>query len=706
MNSNHPIRHILAVESGTWKKNFFLDKNTYSIGRNSTNSFIINHRVISRNHASLIKVTYFSQKDSHQSESIFWLVDGDLKGNRSTNGIYVNGKQCFSHLLKPGDIVFFGGIEVKAKYDIVNLETKTFFSFNSQEQISIFNEEMSEFESTDLSLPVIENKDLEKFELISEGILIIDLDTQQVLMANSTYSNIVDYPFSDIISLKVEDLFVIHKDVISHDFNVIKNYHISSIRESIHRKKDNSLVSVLVKYTPIIYNKKRCLFVSVQDINELKKIEDIIRFQTNHDPLTNLPNKRLFMEQLSLSLGHNHIKQEELAIIKLRLNYWREISSFLNIDPENKFLHNLIKQIKNTLSAGDTIAKWSDDEYIIMIEEAKNHDKIDRVIKNILANINKVWTIEDKCFLITLNFGISIHPQDGKNIQELLDNASKALRLSYIKSINSYQYYNSELIEPQKSLENLVFQAIKAKSLSVKYDPIVNTQNQEFFNLNSRISLKDNEEEALTDISILTTASSMGLTPNLIHWWLESINQDIKLWEETGIIIPKISVKILLSSLGDSEFVKYLVEIIKEKNIINLELDIICDRSIFDLKLIEENLVKLNEIGVSFALFDFDVTKFSDLDNNKVKFSTLKISDSLTSNLEDNSPKRPLIYSIISLANALNVKVIAEGISTETQRDILVNLGCEEMQGILFTPSLSAEKIITFCPSLPFEVIS
>ncbi|MGI0479862.1 EAL domain-containing protein [Geminocystis sp. CENA526] len=704
MKSNNSIRHILAVESGTWKKNFFLDKNTYSIGRNSTNSLIINHRVISRNHASLIKVIYTSPKDN-EKENIFWIVDGDLKGNRSTNGIYVNGKQCFCHRLQPGDIIFIGGVEVKAKYDIVDLENKTFFSANPDKQVSIINAEINDSESTNLILPVIENKDLEKFELVSEGILIIDLETNKILTANSSYTELIDYSFPELISSTIDDLFVLEKDIILHDMEMIKNYNIWVTKESIHKQKNGNLVNVLVNYSAVIYNHKKCLFVSVQNINDLKKIEDAIRFQTNHDSLTNLPNKKLFNEQLALSLGHNKIKEDNLAILKLRLNRWKYIVSLLDNDGETQLLQTIVKQIKNTLLAGDSIAKWSDDEYVIMIEEAKNNDKIDRVINEIFNNLNKTWNIGDKSFLVTGNFGISIHPQDGNDIETLLQKASLALESSYHQSNQNYQYYNSSLVQENKILDTLIFDAVKNNNILIKYHPIVNVNNQESFVLNSSMFLENNGEENLTDIKILTIASSLGLTSNLIYGWLKTIAQDIKQWEKNGIVIPTISIKILISSLIDSQFVDALVKFIVENNLMNLQLDIVCDRDISDIKLIEDNLVKFKEIGILFALFDFDVVKLHEIDNSKVKFTTLKISESLTKDLEDNSPKRPLIYSIISLANGLNVKVIAEGIKTETQKDILVNLGCEEMQGEFFSPPLLAEEMTNFYPSLPFESV-
>ncbi|NCQ42007.1 MAG: FHA domain-containing protein, partial [Cyanobacteria bacterium] len=307
--NNNSIRHILSLESGPWKKTFFLDKNIYSIGRNSSNSLAIHHRVISRNHASLIKVTYGNFNHEFQCQSIFWIIDGDLKGNKSTNGIYVNGKQCNFHQLQPGDLIFLGGIEVKAKYDIVDLQTRTFFSLSSESKNSLIN-----FENLDnkQSLAIIKDEDVKLFELMGEGVLIIDIKTRQILNANSKYCQLVNYSFEEITTLSIDDLFVVEKSIFDHDLDILENYNISTMRESINKRKDKSFVNVLLNYTPINFQNRKCILVTIQDINELKKVEEVIRYQTTHDSLTNLPNKKLFREQLLLSLGHNLIKQENL----------------------------------------------------------------------------------------------------------------------------------------------------------------------------------------------------------------------------------------------------------------------------------------------------------------------------------------------------------------------------------------------------------
>lgn len=707
MNSNNnSIRHILALESGLWKKTFFLDKNTYSIGRNSTNSLVIHHRVISRNHANLVRVNYTNMKTKNDSHSIFWIVDGDLKGNKSTNGIYINGKQYFCHQLQPGDIIFLGGVEVKAKYDIVDLQSKTFFSLSSSNKFSLVTYDNNNDDS-DFVLPNIDNNDLQNFELISQGVFIIDLETQQILAANSFYCNLVHYSSSEIINLTLDDLCMLEKDIINNDLEIMKSYNISSNKDSIHRTKDKKLIAVSVNYTPVNFQDKRCLLVSVQNINEFKKIEEIIRYQSTHDSIANLPNKKLFMEQLFLSLSHNKNQEEYLGIIKLRFNNWQNIIYKLNLDNENKLINHLVKLIKNSLWAGDVIAKFSDDEYVIMVEEVKNNNRVNTIIESILSIFTKPLIINKNSFLISVNFGVSIYPQDGDKITDLLSKSTIALESSYTKSVNSYQYYNSSIankfIDRNNDLYRLVFSAINEEKLIIKYNLMVNIKTNEISGLNSQLCFQDNETLNISELDILKTALEIGYSKHLIDWWGQKISKDIDLWKENEITINKVSLKILASYLIDNNIMNSLICLINEHNLFNLELEIIFNDSTIDLKILTENLATLISLPINLTLFNFEISYLGEIDNNKVKFTNLKISESMTEKLENNSNKVSLISGMINLAKSLNLTVAAEGINTEIEKNILLDLGCEEMQGLLISPPLLSENITDFWQTLFFK---
>jgi diguanylate cyclase (GGDEF)-like protein/PAS domain S-box-containing protein len=211
---NNAVHHILAIELNGLRKNIFLRKNTYSIGRNSTNSIVIHHKLVSRNHATLLKVTYQTKQNN---QDIFWIVDGDLQGNRSTNGIFVNGKRCLSSELKPGDIILFGGIEVKAKYNIANINSQ-FFLNNKKEQINQNN-----LEKFTKSQPI----------LVSKKEINIEPLTEEFIARINSIKESLSYPIVDInLEGKITKLNSEAKEICS-DLN---SYHSINIEHPIINK--------------------------------------------------------------------------------------------------------------------------------------------------------------------------------------------------------------------------------------------------------------------------------------------------------------------------------------------------------------------------------------------------------------------------------------------------------------------------------------
>jgi len=284
-----------------------------------------------------------------------------------------------------------------------------------------------------------------------------------------------------------------------------------------------------------------------------------------------------------------------------------------------------------------------------------------------------------------------------------------ALTKSYDKSFNTYQYYSreisSQLMDKKYDFQTLIFKAITEEKFIVKYNPIINVKTNQISGFNSKLF---SEEIDLTENEIITLASEIGYTDNLIRLWLEKISQDISFFQENSLPVNKVSLKILLSSLSNIDTVNLLIEIITnpEKNLVNIELEIIIDNYLFDIKIVEENLNKLINISVALSLSNLDINNLITLSHQKVKFTTIKISAFMINELENNSKNLSLIASIINLAKSCKLNLIAEGITTEKQKDILLDLDCQEMEGIFFTPPLLPENIKDFLESNSLSFMS
>lgn len=700
MNHNQQIRHILALECGAWKNTFFLDKNTHSLGRNSTNSLFCYHRVISRNHANFIRVDYQDLVNKSKSKSTFWLIDGDLTGKKSTNGIYVNGKKCLSHLLKPGDLIFFGGIDVKAKYDILDLQSHNFYSNSATQAQSSLSLDSFAHKLED-SLPIqLDASQLNNFELISDTILLVDYATKTIIYANSSASSLLGYSLAEIQGLKITDIDKVEPSIITHELESLQNHSLSSQRESAYETKEQKMINVLVRTMAVNYEDKECSFIEIKNISNSKKIEDILRYQNNHYALTNFSNQQLFRKQLSYCLGYKKNQETQLAIVKLRLNYREEKPGENNFILHKKIEKKLITHIKKQLPIMDSVAQIAPHEYCIMLEEVKNKARIELLIEQILESIKQPIIIENQSFLLTANMGICIYPQDAQAIDELLQKSSLALEASYDKSLNNYQYYKSDFLQQKNKKyeeEKILSEILDRKSIHIKYQPVINVNDQQIFGLISESLEIPDIIPSGSLVDYLKVAHRIGCTYDLIKFFLETIATDINLWQEKDLAWQRISLPILLSSLLDDHLLNSLLVLWKdfEDRVPNLELDIViddyflCHQELQDLS----NLTKITR-NLTLSNFDFNpglkILNYSDFIQN------LKISPPADLDLESEVKQKAFITSLLTFTETLNINLIVDNISVAKQKDAFSKMGCKIMAGSNFTPSLSADNLVDF----------
>lgn len=704
MNNNyHSIKHILALECGSWKKTFFLEKNRYSLGRNSTNTLFCYHRVISRNHAQIIKLNYESLVNPDQWESVFWLVDGDFLGNRSTNGVYVNGKKTSCQVLHPGDIIFFGGIDVKAKYDIVDLHSKTFFSISSSDFKSLFSPDLLNTSASGLTIfSTFTEDNFEGLELATVGILIVDLSTGKILKVNQYYCQMFGYSPADIIGLNLSDLDASEKDIINYDLSILQKYHVRGDRTSVHRRKNKQLINVTVKSIPINYDEKKCILLSVENNQDLQKLEEVLRYQNYHDLATNLANKSLLEKQLAWSLGFNSLKKGQIALIKIKINHWDSLINEMEIASIEQLLEKFISQVKSLLSSLDCFCHYSDDEYYILKEEIEDKSQVYNFVNKLLTDCQKPIIINGKPIILSINCGLAIHPENGKTKEELIKNADLALEYSYNYGVDNCQFFHQYIqqnINNRNKNKALIYDIINQNKFNLKYQPIFNVKTQQILSLNSLICLEQ-EDKKLDNIDILALVKKLNYDGELLLWNLETIIKDYHSWGKKPPKSPfPISLKVLLSTLLKPKIINKINHLINSKNSHpQLELEIILDYDCITEKTMLQTLNnnpdnKINTLPLLFSLFNPDVNNILNLQKRKIKLNSLKIPAKLINKLTEKSLEAHLISHLVEVSKTLEINIIAEGVNTENQKEILLNLGCENMQGLYFSQPVSSEEV-------------
>ncbi len=819
MNKNNAVRHILAIELNGLRKTIFLDKNTYSVGRNSTNSVVLHHKVVSRNHANLLKVSY---KGKENNKDVFWLIDGDLKGNRSTNGIFVNGKRCFSQELKPGDLILFGGIEVRAKYDILDVNSQTLLSLlkdKKQENQSSALEPLEEGKTTfvpekeinteplteefiakinlvkdllpypiveinlegkiteinsaaeqnfpdliianatKLSHPITNNlvnifeeqktnllireikigsdrytqyahclddqKSIRSYLLddkkrqqlnltlreseeryrslvkqLSEGIFLLDTVSKKILDANPAYCELLGYSSEEISELSIYDLISIDRDILQQDLQRIIEERTPFVRESIHRCKDGSLVNVEVSVSFIFYAGKEVLCFAVRDITERKRTEEILRYQSSHDLLTNLPNQRFFTEQLATTLANAKNSHQMLALMFLKLERFKTINYSLGHNFGDQLLQSFAKRIKSCLRSGDTIARWGGDEFTILLPEVSNTNQVANISQIILEQLNEPFVIGKKTINLTVSMGIAIYPNHGTDTATLLKNADSALYHTHKKRGNKYQFYlpNMNLKAQEKFiLENQLYQALKKEEFTLLYQPEINTVSGEVTCLKVTPCWVHPKLGNIPSEEFLSIAEETNLIIPLNKWMIKTACQQHFLWQQNEIPLTNIAVPLSPRYLEQSNFLAEIAEILTATSLdpTFLELNIQEKDLTYIWETSRQNLKELWEMGVNISLDNFGLgSSLSILSQCTIK--KFRIAENFVKNLENERENLAIISAILSLGLAFNIMVVCQSITSKEQLELLQNLQCEEMQGNLFISLLNTEEATNF----------
>lgn len=817
MKNSSSFRHILILELNGLKKTIFLDKNNYSVGRNPTNSIVIHHRIISRHHASLLKITY---KKVEEDDAIFWIIDGDLKGNRSTNGIYINEKRSLSHKLAPGDIILLGGVEVKAKYDIVDKHTQKFFSLltengkvtnNNKEEERVDQEPLKDdYKSTFvgwnentkeplteqfllkvnslqnlLTLPIIEvdlegeikhinlaaekqfpdlkelkfdhpilqkikqifpgnesnllvreiNIDGDKFtqyisaenklivsyifdykkrqqlqlaikedgeryhnlvKQISEGIFLLDPISKQIIYANPAYCDLLGYSLEEILELNIYDLEGIDSDILQKDLQKITQEKIAFIRESIHKRKNNTFVSVEVGVSFIFYQAKEVLCFIVRDITEKERVQEILRYQSFHNSLTTLPNQKLFYQQLKTSLYNIKNTDKILALIFIKLKNLKKINYTLGYNIGDQLIQNLAKKIKTCINSIDILAHLQEDKFAVLLPEIDNRENVVNFIKNLLESLKEPFLVDDYQLKINIKMGISLSPSDAKDTTTLLRKADAALENSQQKVGNTYQFFIPAMIDEATKnlkLENLLNLAIETEKLELLYQPIINVKTGEIIEFEAKIKWHDSDDCEISSEQFLPIAKDSGLIIPLNYWLIKNACQQNQIWQRNNLPAIKIKTKLYSLCVQDENFLSQLTDILAETQLDPryLNLAIQPDNIHQNWQSSRTKLMSLLDMGINISFDDFGLGNSGLNYLRQFPFHKLQLTSSLIQNLAQEPENLAIISAILTLPLSFDMQIVASGINSFEQMELLVNLQCEEMQGELISKFLNVE---------------
>jgi diguanylate cyclase (GGDEF)-like protein len=430
-----------------------------------------------------------------------------------------------------------------------------------------------------------------------------------------------------------------------------------------------------------------------EDVTEEKRAEERIVHVAHHDALTGLPNRILFSEQLRQALKRVR-RGERLAVLYIDLDRLKRVNDTLGHPIGDKLLKGVADRLRGCIRDIDTVARLSGDEFAVIQSSIDRPSDAAALATRIRAAIREPIDLNGHQVVVDTSIGISIAPNDGTELDELLKTADIALYEAKNTGRGTYCFYETEMNERMQvrgKLEQDLRSALANGEFELFYQPIVGLQDNKITSFEALLRWRHPERGMISPAEFIPIAEEMGLIIPLGEWVLRTACAEAATWPSD----IKVSVNVSSLQLTNKNLVNVIISALASARVPADRLELEITESVFIQNTFANlsTLKKLHELGIKFAMDDFG-TGYSSLGYLlSFPFSKIKIDRSFISGLSDTNESRAIVRAVADLARNLSMIVTAEGVETDRQLEQVRLLGCSEMQGYLFSHPLPAAEI-------------
>ena len=432
---------------------------------------------------------------------------------------------------------------------------------------------------------------------------------------------------------------------------------------------------------------------AIDHIEKQKRLEYI----THYDALTGLANRSQFHNQLTQSLRGRRGEQRLIAIVILDLERFRHVNETLGRTSGD----NLLREVGSRLQrANNSVARIGNDLFSLILRGLHTEIEIIRTLEAVFTGcFNEPYTQGGKELRMACRAGIALFPSDGTDVDTLLRNAEAALRRSK-HSGDRIVFYESEMnarVAEALALETRLRQAVERREFVLHYQPQVALMGGHITGVEALIRWQDPDKGLVAPYLFIPILEETGMIIEIGRWVVEQAFVDLRTWSARGISVPRIAVNVSPLQFQNKGFVDSIIDEIQRggNSPDRLELEITEGIVMGNVEDTINKLSILRNMGVSIAIDDFG-TGYSSLSYlARLPLDTLKIDQSFVSGMTGEGESASIVSTIIVLAHALKLKVVAEGVETEEQSRLLRLLNCDEMQGYLFSKPVPADILET-----------
>ena len=522
------------------------------------------------------------------------------------------------------------------------------------------------------------------------GVLFTDLGGK-IIGADDSFLNLVGYTRDDLPA-NLRDLTTPeHHRLDEEAFEKLMAFGACAPFEKDLVRNDGATIPVL--FGAALHDEEIACFIV--DLSQNKQTQEKLNHLAYHDALTDLPNQVLFKDRLKQAIALSRRNDHMQAVLLLNLDRFKTINDSLGYTAGDRLLQSVAQRLTSCVRESDTVARFGSDEFAILltqISRAQDAANAARAIKEVL---DQAFLYDDQELFVSTSIGISLYPHDDRDTSGLLKSASAALDRAKEEGGNNYQFYTAG--GTTRALKQLVLEsnlrgALEREEFVVHYQPQVRIPDFHLVGMEALVRWRHPSLGLLYPTEFVPLAEDSGLIIALGDWVMRTACSQNMEWQDKGLAPMRLSVNFSARQFQQPSFITSVAEILKETNLDPRWLELELTESSI-MKEPEQAIEKLHELklmGIKVAIDDFG-TGYSSLNYLKrFPIDTLKIDKTFVADICKDPHDTAIVRAIITLGHALDLTVIAEGVETQEQLQYLSSLGCDVVQGFLFSKSLSA----------------
>ncbi len=433
---------------------------------------------------------------------------------------------------------------------------------------------------------------------------------------------------------------------------------------------------------------------------ELSEALEMIQKMATHDTLTALPNRALFNETLNHAIGQAKRHDRSLALLFMDLDRFKNINDTMGHGVGDRVLQEAARRLLAAVRSSDLVARLGGDEFVLLLEESHDDGDLVEIAQKILKSFEPTFTVDGQELALSASLGICTFPSDGEDAATLLSNADIAMYRAKDQGRNRFCFYAAELntlSQERLSLEAGLRHALDRGEIEIFYQPKIGFGSGRVSGVEALIRWRHPQLGLLLPDRFVALAEEIGVIIPIGYWTLNRVCERARVWQEMGMPLP-VAVNLCASQFHERDLVTELAAIFKATGVSpgTIELEITESMVMRDPDRAGKIMESLRAMGVRISIDDFGTGHSSLGYLKRFPIDRLKVDRLFVRDLPHNGDDVAITRAVIAMAHSLRMTVVAEGVESKDQFDLLRAEGCDEFQGYYCRPPLEEEDLLRF----------